>query len=82
VDQTSARIFFAVTVAENLIIFGADISNAFAEAPPPKQGIYIHPDKAFCNWWVHHKKHDPIPPGAVTLVLLAMQGHPESPGLW
>jgi hypothetical protein len=41
VDQTSARIFYAVTLAENLIIFGADVSNAFAEAPPPKQGFYI-----------------------------------------
>jgi hypothetical protein len=81
VDQISARIFYAVTVKENLIKVGADISNAFAEAPPPKQGFYIHPDKAFCNWWVHHKKHNPIPLGAVIPVLLAMQGHPESPRL-
>jgi hypothetical protein len=42
VDQTSTRIFYAVTAAENLIIFGADVSNAFAEAPPPKTGI-LHP---------------------------------------
>jgi hypothetical protein len=41
VDQTSARIFYAVTAAENLIIFGANVSNAFAEASPPKQGFYI-----------------------------------------
>jgi hypothetical protein len=82
VDQTSAWIFYAVLVAENLIIFGADVSNAFAEAPPPKQGFYIRPDNAFCNWWVNHKKRDPIPHGAVILVLLAMQGHPKSPRLW
>jgi hypothetical protein len=78
-NQTSARIFYVVTAAENLIIFGADTSNAFAEAPPPKQGFYICPDKAFCDWWVLHKKRDPISPGAVILVLLAMQGHPKSP---
>ncbi len=82
VDQTSARIFYAVTAAENFIIFGADVSNAFAEAPPPKQGFYIQPHKAFCDWWVNHKKHNPIPQGAVIPVLLAMQGHPESPRLW
>jgi hypothetical protein len=82
IDQTSARIFYAVVAAENLVIFGADVSNAFAEAPSPKQGFYILPDKAFCNWWVNHKKRDLIPPGAVIPVLLAMQGYPESPRLW
>jgi hypothetical protein len=69
-------------VAENLIIFGADVSNAFAEASPLKQGFYIRPNKAFCNWWVNHKEHDLIPHGAVIPVLLAMQGCPEFPRLW
>jgi hypothetical protein len=82
VDQTSARIFYVVSVAENLLIFGADVSNAFAEAPPPKQGVYIRPDKAFHDWWVNHKKRPPIPPGAVIPILLAMPGYPESPQLW
>ena len=35
VDQTSSRLFYAIAAAENLLIFGADVSNAFAEAPPP-----------------------------------------------
>jgi hypothetical protein len=47
VDQTSSRLFYAVSAAENLLIYGADVSNAFAKAPPPKQGFYIHPDCAF-----------------------------------
>jgi hypothetical protein len=71
-----------VSVAENLLIFGANVSNAFAEVPPPKQGFYIRPDKAFHDWWANHNKHHPIPPGAVIPILLAMQGHPESPCLW
>ncbi|KAL7532841.1 hypothetical protein ACHAWF_004261 [Thalassiosira exigua] len=50
VDQTSSRLFYACVAAENLAIFGADVSNAFGEAPPPKQGFYIRPDKAFRNW--------------------------------
>jgi hypothetical protein len=47
VDRTNSRLFYAIPAAENLLIFGADVSNVFAEAPPPKQGFYIHPDRAF-----------------------------------
>jgi hypothetical protein len=80
-DQTSLHLFYAISAAENLLIFGADVSNAFAEAPPPKQGFYIHPDRVFCEWWVNHKKHPPIPKGVVIPILSTMQGHPESPHL-
>jgi hypothetical protein len=55
VDQTGAQIFYSISAAENLLIYGADVSNAFAEAPPPKQGFYIIPDKAFLDWWVNCK---------------------------
>jgi hypothetical protein len=82
VDQTSSRLFYAIAAAENLLIYGADVSNAFAEAPPPKQGFYIYPDQAFKEWWVHHKKQPPLEDGMVIPILSAMQGHPESPRLW
>jgi hypothetical protein len=82
VDQTSARLFYAVAAAENMLVFGADVSNAFAEAPPPKQGFFIRPDRAFNEWWVQHKRLPPISPGHVIPILSAMQGHPESPRLW
>jgi hypothetical protein len=78
VDQTSAHLFYAV----DLLVYGADVSNAFAEAPPPKQGFFICPDCAFNEWWVNHKQLPPIPLGHVIPVLSAMQGHPESPRLW
>jgi hypothetical protein len=74
-------LFYAIAAAENLLMFGSDVSNAFAEAPPPKQGFYIRPDKAFHEWCVKHKHCPPIPPGDVIPVLSAMQGHPESPRL-
>jgi hypothetical protein len=67
---------------ENLLVFGADVSNAFTEAPPLKHKFFIQPDKAFNEWWVKHKGHPPIPPGHIIHVLSAMQGHPESPQLW
>jgi hypothetical protein len=81
IDQTGSRIFYAVAAAENLLVFGADVSNAFGEAPPPKQGFYIRPDTAFCEWYKARYGKD-IPQGYVVPVLAAMQGHPESPRLW
>jgi hypothetical protein len=74
--------FYAIAAAKNLLVYGADVSNAFAEAPPPKQGFFIHPDHAFNKWWVDHKNRLPIPPGHMIPILSAMQGHPESPRLW
>jgi hypothetical protein len=56
VDQTSSHMFYVIAAAENLLIYGADVSNAFAEAPPPKQGLYIYPDCAFNEWWTNHKQ--------------------------
>jgi hypothetical protein len=82
VDQTSSRLFYGVAAAENLLIYGADVSNAFAEAPPPKQGFYIYPDRAFKEWWVNHLQRPPLEEGLVIPILSAMQGHPESPRLW
>ncbi|EJK70660.1 hypothetical protein THAOC_07961, partial [Thalassiosira oceanica] len=81
VDQTGARIFYAASAVEGLIIFGADVSNAFGEAPPPKQGAYIRPDKAIRDWW-YARRGTHIPDGFVIPVCRAMQGHPESPRLW
>ncbi|KAL9178452.1 hypothetical protein ACHAXT_003782 [Thalassiosira profunda] len=82
IDQMSNRLFYALSAAENLVVYGADVSNAFGEAPPPKQGFYIRPDRAFHDWWVQHKGRDPISPGYVIPVIKAMQGHPEAPRLW
>ena len=47
VDHTSSRLFYAVAAVENLKIYGADVTNAFGEAPPPQQGYFIRPDSAF-----------------------------------
>ncbi len=41
IKQTSLRLFYVILAAENLLIYGADVSNAFAEAPLPKQGFFI-----------------------------------------
>ncbi len=65
-----------------MLVYGADVLNTFAEAPPPKQGFFIYPDRAFHDWWVNKKGKPPIQEGHVIPVLGAMQGHQESPHLW
>ena len=82
VDQTSARLFYAVPAGENMLVFGADVSNAFSKAPPRKQRFYIRPDRAFHEWWTIHEQQPPLPHGHIIPINLAMQGHPKSPRLW
>ncbi len=65
-----------------MLVYGADVSNAFAKAPAPKQRFFIYPDQAFKDWWVNKKGKPPMANGHVIPVLGTMQGHPESPCLW
>ena len=82
-DAPSERLFWALVAKRGLFAIGADVSNAFAEAPPPKTPLYRYIDEAFRDWWVHHLKRPPIPPECnVVRVCHAIQGHPESPRLW
>ena len=80
-DHVGQRIFYGTCAAENLLVYGSDASNAFAEAGPPRQGINLFIDRSFREWWVS-KGRPPIPDGWVVPLLSAMQGHPESPRLW
>jgi hypothetical protein len=50
-DQTGARIFWAAAAQRNLKVYGADVSNAFAEAPPPVAPLYMEVDEQYRNWW-------------------------------
>jgi dUTP pyrophosphatase len=82
-DAASERLFWAIVASENLIAIGADVSNAFAEAPAPKAPLYLYIDDAFREWWVNHLGKEPIPSDCtVVRVHNAIQGHPESPRLW
>jgi hypothetical protein len=45
----SKRILWAIAAKKNIIVFGADVSNAFAEAPCPNTPFFIQPD-AFRDW--------------------------------
>jgi hypothetical protein len=82
VDRTGLLIFYAISTAENMLVYSADVFNAFAEAPAPKQGFCIYPDWTFKDWWVNKKGKPPIANGHVIPILGAMQGQLESPCLW
>ena len=76
------RLFWAITAKEGLTAIGADVSNAFAEAPPPEAPFYVYVDDVYRDWWENELGKPPIPKGYVLRVHHALQGHPESPRLW
>lgn len=80
-DQTGARIFWAAAALQNLKVYGADVSNAFAEAPPPIAPLYITVDKQYRDWY-RNKGYGEIPEGHVLKVKRALQGHPEAAQQW
>ena len=81
INHTTSRMFYAMSAAGGMMIYGAEVTNVFGDAPPPAQGLHILPDKAFHDLWTTCKTREPTPPGHVIPVLAAMQGHPESPRL-
>jgi dUTP pyrophosphatase len=82
-DSASERLFWAIVASEGLIAIGADVSNAFAEAPGPKAPLYLYIDDNFRDWWVNHLHRPPFPSACNAVhVHNAIQGHPESPRLW
>lgn len=46
----------------HMLVIGADASNAFAEAPPPKTSLYVIIDQQFREWWAANGNGD-IPEG-------------------
>lgn len=82
VEQPIHRLAWAITAAINYISLGCDVSNAFAEAPPPGKPFYMYVDDQFREWWTQHLNRPPIPRGYVIPILRNLQGHPEAPRLW
>ena len=80
-EQAGARIFWATCAVKNKLVYGADMSNAFAEAPAPKAPFYLKVDVAYKNWW-YNKTGETLEGDYYVKVQHAIQGHPESPRLW
>ena len=82
-QQSASKILWAATALYNMITIGADASNAFAEAPPPKAPLYVTIDKAYREWYSEkYPNRDPLPDTFVLPVHGTLQGHPESARLW
>lgn len=60
-DAPSERLFWAIVAKHSLYAIGADVSNAFAEAPAPTAPLYMYIDDNYRDWWVNHKGRPPIP---------------------
>ena len=81
-DHVGSRVFWAVAAAKNYIVLGADASNAFAEADPPRHPLYVRVNQPYREWWSESMKQPDIPNGWVLPVHKALQGHPEAPRAW
>jgi hypothetical protein len=57
----SERLFWALSATHDLLVYGADVTNAFAKAPPPIHPLYMRRDDAFREWWTEHLHCAPIP---------------------
>ena len=81
VEQPAQRVYWGLTAIKGFIAIGADASNAFAEAPPPKAPLFVLVDRQYREWYKSKYNKD-IPKGYVLRVKHAIQGHPEAPRLW
>ena len=80
-DHVGSRFFWGMVASKNLIVRGADASNAFAEANAPEIPLYVRIDAPYREWYKHRYNKE-IPPVYVLPVNKALQGHPESSRLW
>ena len=81
VEQPIHRLTWAILASMNYVGVGFDVSNAFAEAPPPDEQYYMKVDAQFRDWW-ESQGRPPIPEGYVIPVMKNLQGHPLGPRLW
>jgi hypothetical protein len=55
IKQPAHRLTWSLIAALSYVGLGCDVSNAFAEAPAPKEPFYMVVDKQFQDWWENHQ---------------------------
>ena len=50
-SNLTRNVFWAASALFNFVTIGADASNAFAEAPAPKEPLYVSIDKPYREWY-------------------------------
>ena len=79
-EQPGAHSFWSSAAYFDMLVIGADASNAFTEAPAPKAPLFVVVDQQFREWWAS-KGHGNIPVGYVLPVQHVLQGYSKSPRL-
>jgi Reverse transcriptase (RNA-dependent DNA polymerase) len=81
IEQPCMRLFFGLCALNDMVIYGADATNAFANSPPPSVPTYVNIDDAYWDWYLDRHKVK-LDRSKVLPVMHALQGHPESGYLW
>jgi len=82
VDQSSMKLFFAITAVSIKIIIIADTTNAFQQLPPPTKPCFLEINEAYHSWYKKRLKINIDLSLHVIPLGRALQGHPEASALW
>jgi hypothetical protein len=81
ISQPGMRIFWAIVAIRGWVAVGADAINAFSQATPPKEPMFLRIDDQMAKWLEETTGKQPDR----TLVLpvrCALQGHPATGSSW
>lgn len=59
-EYSGVRTFWSLSALHNFVVIGADATNAFTEATPPKSQLYVTINDPFRQWWMNVFKWHPI----------------------
>jgi hypothetical protein len=82
VEQPIQQLFFALSAQEEFQVYGGDAVDAYAHSPPSPHATYVAVDDAYIEWFHLQFPDKTINRNMVLPVQHALQGHPESGGLW
>ena len=60
-EQQASRMFWSLAALNGMTVIGADAGNAFAEADPPEDPLFMSIDNQYQQWWTEHLKKPPSP---------------------
>ena len=80
-EQPVWHVFVALFVALNLLMYGGDITDAYAHVPGPTNPTFMSWDDAKAEWWFA-KTGERVPKGEASEILRAIQGHSTAGNAW
>ena len=80
-NHTSFRILTSAAVNKGYNQYSADVTNAYAHAPPPSTKTYLQPDEAI-RYFYQKEYGIEIKDDKVLPIVRMLQGHPEASAVW